>query len=819
MISIVPSSGLVTVKNLAKQSLVICVFLFITLIFFRHVLLSPGTIIGYDWGLPTTFIQIDKSFQDSLLTWADQGNYLGNRNTFMAATPFIVFIKSLTFIGVDGQTYIKILLLLLFTLAGFSMYQLARFFHIGEINSIMAGSMYITAPIFFDYSIMGWIFVLIALALLPIAVKYFIKAVAERKIYLALITGIMYSVSIIQAQSLIWFMMVFGAFGLCLIKDRASFVSYIRTLFVIILIFFLINAYWILGLVFVPDKTTFDTGIVRSTVSMGTMGHYYPVNIIRLWGGLVNYQYENAINSSPILMFLSYLVPVLALSAFCIKEKKRIIITLWIIGLIPLLIFYLNNYRDILLYIPFSGGIRDFARFTILTTFAYPLLAAFTLDAIRKRLNGTIFFLIIVMWILSISPWWSGEISNWHGGSGCNGRFRTKIFPEEYHVLEQDLSKKRLDHKSFYIPTGGIVYFNDDSRFFWICNSIWDIFSSFSPIPGALGLSDRGHGYLTHYVETIRVNLEDDLLNVLIPSNIKYIIARKNLLVDENRFTARVVERGIKNGLLTKIADNSKIIIYGVNNFLPHFYTPSVIHKTNISVEKLPQINASGDTKRRAIFFEFQNKNKTLDQSSFENLPILEYKKESPVKYRIRIHGAKETFPLVFLESFHDEWKAYPAKMNVGAGLKPIDPEKIHSGYRIMEKNEDEQATIEELTDYVDKGWISYLGNNDTINFVSKNYSDTIQNDNLKTGVFYETWMKTPLAEKYHLMMNGYSNGWIVDAQALCAQAHVCSQNPDGSYNFELIIEFKLQKYFYIGSFISLAAIIVSALYVVFQRR
>jgi hypothetical protein len=136
------------------------------------------------------------------------------------------------------------------------------------------------------------------------------------------------------------------------------------------------------------------------------------------------------------------------------------------------------------------------------------------------------------------------------------------------------------------------------------------------------------------------------------------------------------------------------------------------------------------------------------------------------------------------------------------------------------------------------------------IDFVSKNFQDTIQNDNLPSGPFYETWLakkvhRPPstdrslqstvyhllslnnnsyqLPDDNHLMVNGYANSWIIDPKEICSSniqpqtsnisplasnsksltSNFCTINPDGSYDFEMLVEFWPQRLFYIGLFIS----------------
>jgi len=249
------------------------------------------------------------------------------------------------------------------------------------------------------------------------------------------------------------------------------------------------------------------------------------------------------------------------------------------------------------------------------------------------------------------------------------------------------------------------------------------------------------------------------------------------------------------------------------------------------------------------VFFENQNVGKadkleslsSYNTESFNNknkLPILEFEKINLTKYRIRVHSATGEFPLVFSESFHDGWKNYLVKSS-----KVHKVESSLNEYKIIDGNSDDQASREELADFIQKGWVTDLGSTKEreikhqksneekqkeeldyiekykIDFISKNFQDTIQNDNLPKGNIFETWFKKPINDENHLMVNGYANAWIVDTSAICDKQQAtsdksfCVQNEDGSYDFEMVVEFWPQRLFYVGAFISLATLLACISY------
>ena|GEM_PF-4600284 len=137
--------------------------------------------------------------------------------------------------------------------------------------------------------------------------------------------------------------------------------------------------------------------------------------------------------------------------------------------------------------------------------------------------------------------------------------------------------------------------------------------------------------------------------------------------------------------------------------------------------------------------------------------PVLEYRQVNPSKYILNVRGAGESFPLIFSESYNENWKIYAGKdLFFGEGNK----------------------------------------------FKSADNQGTIQNENLKSGRFYETFFRKPDLDSSHLKINGFANAWWIDLAELEKQGKIVKQ-ADGTYDFSIIIEFQAQKYFYLGIFIS----------------
>lgn len=109
--------------------------------------------------------------------------------------------------------------------------------------------------------------------------------------------------------------------------------------------------------------------------------------------------------------------------------------------------------------------------------------------------------------------------------------------------------------------------------------------------------------------------------------------------------------------------------------------------------------------------------------------------------------------------------------------FKKINPTK----YRISINNKTSSDLPLVFNESFHLGWKIYLANH---HFFSNH--------------FYETWFKDPIVgEENHFMVNGYANSWIVDTEEICKSDNYCVKNSDGTYNFELVVEYWPQRFFY----------------------
>jgi hypothetical protein len=83
-----------------------------------------------------------------------------------------------------------------------------------------------------------------------------------------------------------------------------------------------------------------------------------------------------------------------------------------------------------------------------------------------------------------------------------------------------------------------------------------------------------------------------------------------------------------------------------------------------------------------------------------------------------------------------------------------------------------------------------------------------LQFNNGKVNGFLNSWIPfvkpDRISYEYHYKLNDFLNAWYVDTETYCVQnKNLCTQNADGSYDMEMVIEFFPQRWFYLGLLIS----------------
>ena len=542
--------------------------------FLRGIIFKPGTILGSDWSLPLTSLQMQVFGRQALYTWMQSFNLLGARLGHLNTYPFNLIFLLLAKLNIGGGVVTKVLLLSLLVLIPLSAYWFCRQLKIGRASSLVAGFWYLTTPLVFNYAIMGWIFVLIFLALVPIFLRFFWRSVERGKFSDAVVAGLAFSLALFQSQAIFWFPLMMVVSFPFLVRSKEQFWFFIRSSLAVVVLVSLVHANWILPLILAPDSeifravSTYDIGRFESRLNMA--------NLVRLWGGLFNYQFET-VYPEPLLL-LSFSLPLLSLWGVWVNRRKRHLWVLVLIAALPLVVFL---GRGVIYNLPFGTVLRDVGRMMVLAALPYAVLGGLGLSRFQRVVSQHSSFLfglfIACLWVvLSSWPFWTGE---WFGSPReyADSRLRVLSFPEDYREAEEFLSEDATDTRVLYLPAGQLLGLHDYRDFLGPHREAVDLFALLSPQPGAFAFSDKTQGLAVDYGRAINkaftagdLATAETLLGV---SPIRRLVVRRNVYSSTG-------EGGYLNEQVRKLSETvnvweeEKVSVYERANFLPHLYIP-----------------------------------------------------------------------------------------------------------------------------------------------------------------------------------------------------------------------------------------------------
>lgn len=231
--------------------------------------------------------------------------------------------------------------------------------------------------------------------------------------------------------------------------------------------------------------------------------------------------------------------------------------------------------------------------------------------------------------------------------------------------------------------------------------------------------------------------------------------------------------------------------------FLPRLSTPRTVVKRGDPNEFKDYIISKEGYDIRTAFYRLptsQNQVVASIPDEIKNVPAIEFRQFSPIKYRVRIHGLRDSVPLIFSQLWHPGWQ-----------LIPVPASSPHCDGQANAPAEQPGGISAELVNaHCSAGTLSTIGPH----YISQPFNGTIQNNNLPAGKLWEAWRRPALDEKYHVRVNEYANSWWLDVDHLRQQYPALIKDSDQGLEAEFVLEFTPQRSFYLGSAISLAALL-----------
>ncbi len=613
-----------------------------------------------------------------------------------------------------------------------------------------------------------------------------------------------------------------------LISGKRNSISPIKKIFIFALFTLLLNNHWIINNIYneknyygnlkqyTQNKSSTNTileaynsynnlaaNLILTTKNSFVKNGFYYIDIafsffIILLSYLSLYYIKRENNNKKVIYFALFLIIFTSFS-FGPKNPLGIFTFLW------------KNVPGFILF-------RDFFKFHRLLVLSYIILSSYTVISFIKSKKKYYRFIIVLLLIcMSYKLYYLSKFSLYHP-------FR---IPPYYMKLQNYLSKNKVDSHITIMPILSTHQVYD-----WPGKLYYDIQDPvryFSPQPIYVNtaiFTETFNDLVNKKLVLYLANKQFDLfLKLTAIKNIQLIIIRNDLdktfikqkLSTEFLYSefldTNTLNQNAQANLTNKVDSLGKLKIYKLKPslFLPHFYIPNTVYYyDNYEKDFFYSMSKLAINLKSSVYFKNQNDDDKLkiltNMIPPSQPPIVEFKKINPTKYRVVIHQATTPFPLIFSESYHEGWKAYIVK-----NTKSLSTFNLNS-YKVFINNEDDQASKEEVMEFIKNNLISTLGSQNSINFISKNMKGTIQNDNLSDGHLFEAWLTKPLDQQTHLQVNGYANSWFINPKQLCSSSF-CRKNNNGSYDFDMIIEFWPQRLFLICLIISLVTIIGSIIY------
>ncbi|MFB0518636.1 MAG: DUF6541 family protein [Acidobacteriota bacterium] len=379
-----------------RRYYILIFYLLISLFIFRNIIAQPG-FIGYrhDWNIPPFREQLLKMayYTDGLSAW--NRSQLGSPTFYPTLAFFNLFLALLGLIGFNGAIVTKLLLVVLLSLIGWSMYYLGITLKLGRGASFLAGFLYMLTPFVFNRIAGGNLPELVSYALLPLLIAAVEKSMAEReKPYpFAVLAGLALSFMSVQFQYLIFGVLLILLYSLFAPQKR-ELGKRVKALLVVGGVFFLLNSFWILPIF---QKYQQMNRLTKGVESLGFVEFWSPrfSEVIRLQGNRAAF-FENSLRESflpyNLWMGLSFLLPFLVIGCLLSAKAKRRL-TLFVVFTFMLALFFAKGtnpplggiYGWLYLNLPFATIFRESYRISAVVAFCYALMLGIFLGNLSAR--------------------------------------------------------------------------------------------------------------------------------------------------------------------------------------------------------------------------------------------------------------------------------------------------------------------------------------------------------------------------------------------------------------------------------------------------
>lgn len=503
-------------------------------------LLAEGTILFGDF---TPTLELRQFLRANYPVWSNRNslNYVGS----MRLPYLLIFYFPFYIADTSAEVFFKFMIVSTFVLSGFSMYVAARHF-IKKLSVDEKTVFLCSMTSSFFYAFNPWvmdrvyhIFLLTTYSFLPlillISIQIFDKDKVDLKRVLALVLLCSFASTSPHSIFLILLLIV-SLYAFFLLLEREQFVSKTKNFVLFILLYALINAFWILPLV----EYSLSTGSLHPdyiihlndihTLSKNSQ-LFNVFTLVAYWWPKVNHSFETY-PLNVLWVFASFIIPVVCFLALILYQKNKVVSYLSFLSVV--LIFLASGMRfplpgfyewlcfDAPVLASFGWLFRDPNKWTLLLSLAYSILFAFAcLGVVRligrvkrtlfRKLSLTVFmFLLFSLVFVYVTP----SAVNYF-----NGPFKPVKIPSEIYRVNSWLENDSASYQVLWLPSyaeyGATWVYKDLSGAFELDSSAKPTFDF---------ASKYSRGYFNYFSRVLLENRNDCVASYLNPLNVRYII-------------------------------------------------------------------------------------------------------------------------------------------------------------------------------------------------------------------------------------------------------------------------------------------------------
>ena len=765
------------------------------------------------------------------------------------------------FVTKNISTTEKILFFLWFCLSGVSFFHLAKHLLSKESNktvlinaiSFIGSLFYMMNPFLYNYRwgnayLAAMYIYSIGPIILLIFMKIFETHNPKEKNKLFVLFCIANIFAIPSYQNPAYFLSFFSLLAITIFFYISDFFKNFWRYILYGLLYVAINLWWIVRPLAFFSSSTYAASVTLSFADMKSIEFKLTsfLNLLRLQGSWSTsdpqyFLFGSVYFNNPYIICASYLLTFIIFSFIFFKFKKMYLI--WLSYLLAL-IFFVKGVHN-----PFPQIFQSLMTFSLLRIFRMAfekfgneivLLFSFFLSLsllkiyeADKKLGKIILSLAFVCILLNAYPFIipNGIIPD---NSLLQNKWlkRYTSIPDYYYEATEFISKIKIDTRNFILPENSNAPAGSWTVYKWSSvggDPLWNLLQSSNYLMAndsgnSIGLTPMASPFLIaiHKYYENNTNMFFSNINKFLPFlNSNYIIFRRdnrneevynNRVKRETIFLHLIQDTRIK---LVKQWEDVYLFMIDQKYFIPHIYIPDkTVQVVGQLDDLIPKILENSQNSTMGLFLTKQNTNPVMALNDLNKKKIvIEYKKVNPTEYRLILHNVRGIVPIIFSESYDKEWNIYLTKNNNRSFA-----ESDLSRYSVDKINQTTAANKRELSDLINANELSITKDKiNSVEFISKKYSNTIQNNNISNGNIFELIFGKPIDKKTHVIANGYSNSWFINIDNLCEKNNIlCKKNVAGNYDIELVIEYIPQYYLYFGLVISGTTLFACVGYLVF---